>query len=54
MNEPDYCERCDLYTMQKQDPEPDENEEVWYCPMCDQFKVIDNSAIVSDNEKKTH
>lgn len=50
MNEPDYCERCDLYTMQKQEPEPDETEDVWYCPVCDQFKVIDNSAIVSDNE----
>lgn len=49
MNEPDYCERCDLYTMQKQEPEPDETEDVWYCPVCDQFKVIDNSAIVSYN-----
>ncbi|MFS1030148.1 hypothetical protein ACFC89_16090 [Enterococcus casseliflavus] len=54
MNEPDYCERCNLYTMQKQEPEPDETEDVWYCPVCDQFKVIDNSAIVSDNGKKTH
>lgn len=47
MNEPDYCERCNLYTMQKQDPEPDETEEVRYCPACDQFKVISKSAIVS-------
>lgn len=50
MNEPDYCERCDLYTMQKQEPEPDETEDVWYCPVCDQFEVRVNSAIVSDNE----
>ncbi|MGH1811305.1 hypothetical protein ABE893_11195 [Enterococcus entomosocium] len=47
MNEPDYCERCNFYTMQKQESEPDETEDVWYCPVCDQFKVIDNSAIVS-------
>lgn len=52
MNEPDYCERCNLYTMQKQEPEPDETEDVWYCPICDQFEVRVNSAIVSDNEKK--
>lgn len=49
MNEPDYCERCVLYTMQKQDTEPDETEDVWYCPVCDQFEVRVNSAIVSDN-----
>lgn len=49
MNEPNYCERCNLYTMVKHEPEPDETEDVWYCPVCDQFKVIDNSAIVSDN-----
>lgn len=48
MNEPDYCERCNLYTMQKQEPEPHETKDVWCCPVCDQFKVIDNSAIVSD------
>lgn len=52
MNEPDYCERCNLYTMQKQEPEPDETEDVWYCPVCDQFKVIDNSAIVSDSKQE--
>ncbi|NCE17431.1 hypothetical protein GV845_14725 [Enterococcus gallinarum] len=52
MNEPDYCERCDLYTMQKQEPEPDETEDVWYCPICDQFEVRDNSAIVSDSKQK--
>lgn len=54
MSEPDYCERCNLYTMQKQEPEPDETEDVWYCPICDQFEVRVNSAIVSDNGKKTH
>ncbi|MBK0038349.1 MULTISPECIES: hypothetical protein [unclassified Enterococcus] len=47
MNEPDYCERCNLYTMVKQDPEPDETECVWYCPVCDQFEVVADSAIVS-------
>lgn len=52
MNEPDYCERCNLYTMQKQDPEPDETEEVRYCPVCDQFKLISKSAIVSDSKLK--
>lgn len=49
MNEPNYCERCNLYTMVKHEPEPYETEDVWYCPVCDQIKVIDNSAIVSDN-----
>ena len=53
MNEPDYCERCDFYTMQKQEPEPDETEDVWYCPVCDQFEVRANSAIVSDNGIQT-
>lgn len=38
MSEPDYCKRCDLYTMQKQHPEPDETCEVWYCPICDTFE----------------
>lgn len=52
MNEPDYCERCDLYTMQKQEPEPDETEDVWYCPVCDQFEVRVNSAIVSNSEQE--
>lgn len=47
MNEPDYCEQCNLYTMVKQDPEPDETECVWYCPVCDQFEVVADSAIVS-------
>lgn len=52
MNEPDYCERCDFYTMQKQEPEPDETEDVWYCPVCDQFEVRANSAIVSDSKQE--
>lgn len=52
MNEPDYCERCDLYTMQKQESEPDETEDVWYCPVCDQFEVRVNSAIVSDSKQE--
>lgn len=52
MSEPDYCIRCNLYTMQKQEPEPDETEDVWYCPVCDQFEVRANSTIVSDSGKK--
>lgn len=51
MNEPDYCDQCNLYTMQKQDPEPDETEDVWYCPMCNQFKVINTTDII--NQKLT-
>lgn len=51
MNEPDYCDQCNLYTMQKQDPEPDETEDVWYCPMCNQFKVINTTDSI--NQKLT-
>lgn len=43
MSEKEYCERCDLYTMQLQNPEPDEIDpdntcEVWYCPVCEAWE----------------
>lgn len=53
MNEPDYCKRCNLYTMQKQEPEADETEDVWYCPICDQFEVKISSTIGKNNRQET-
>ena len=48
MNEPDYCERCDLYTMQKQESEPEDTCEFWYCPACDTFE--EGKELVKQND----
>ena len=48
MNEPDYCERCDLYTMQKQESEPEDTCEFWYCPVCDTFE--EGKELVKQND----
>lgn len=48
MNEPDYCEQCDLYTMQKQESEPEDTCEFWYCPVCDTFE--EGKELVKHND----
>jgi len=50
MNEPDYCERCDLYTMQKQEPEPEDTCETWYCPVCDTFEERTDTIFTAKHE----
>lgn len=46
MNEKDYCETCNLYTMQNRGKETNEQgnvEEVWNCPVCESYKTNNTS-----------
>ena len=50
MTDKDYCERCDLYTMQLQENESDDTGDLWYCPICETWEKYTRANVEREAE----